>query len=91
MAEFWLLTPRETLLSIEAAIWRDDQRQKRDISQAWLVAALSRRKRLPPLSVLFTSKAAKKLGGAELQQRRQEFSEMTKNLDLSSINRSKAK
>lgn len=91
VAEFWDLTPHETFAAIDARIWRDEQQQKQAISQAWLMASLSRRKRLPALSSLLTGGEAKRLTGPELAQRRQEFSDMTKNLDLQAINRSKAK
>jgi hypothetical protein len=79
--EFWELTPRETLLAIEAAIWRDERQQEQDIALAWRTAALTRTKKLPTLrSLLASSKPPKKLSGTELEKRRDEFKKMTQAL-----------
>ena len=94
----WLdLTPRETYMMLDAHLWREEQRRKEDeqrleqeLTLAWLIAALTRAKRLPPLRVLLTAaKPAKPLKGEELEQRRSEFMEMTANLDLEKIARKK--
>lgn len=91
MAEFWDLTPQETFMTIEARLWREAQQYKRAISQAWLTAALGRAKRLPALPRLLASGQAQKLSGAELEQRRQEFREMSRAVNFEAINRQKAK
>lgn len=76
--EFWDLTPRETYMAIEAALWRDRRRQKQDLSLAWHTAALTRVKRMPSLKSLLTSQTkARRLKGEELRKRRREFREMS--------------
>ena len=85
--EFWDLTPRETFMAIEASIWREEVRQKWDITVAWQTASLSRAKRMPSLKQLLNTKPARPLHGAELEKRRQEFREMTAKLDLSKLRR----
>jgi hypothetical protein len=72
-------------MAIDASIWREEVQQKQDLTQAWQTAALTRAKRLPSLKVLLNMKPAKPLRGEELEKRRQEFKEMTKNLDLSKL------
>jgi len=83
--EFWDQTPRETFMAIDAAIWREEVRQKQNLTLAWQTAALTRAKRLPSLKQLLNTKPAKPLTGVELEKRRQEFRDMTKNLDLSKL------
>lgn len=83
--EFWDLTPRETFMAIDAAIWRDEVQQRRNLTLAWQTAALTRAKRMPSLKQLLNTKPAKVLHGEELEKRRQEFREMTANLDLSKL------
>jgi hypothetical protein len=70
---------------IDAAIWREEVQQKRDLTLAWQTAALTRAKRLPSLKQLLNMKPAKPLHGEELQKRRQEFKDMTAKLDLSKL------
>lgn len=86
MAEFWDLTPYETLLIIEARAWRNEHDQKLLLKLAWDMAALSRSKRLPKLSLLLKSKPVRPLKGQELIMRRSEFQDMTKNIDLKKLN-----
>jgi soluble lytic murein transglycosylase-like protein len=76
VSEFWEMTPRETMMAIEAAIWRDERAQKQALSAAWHTAALARVKRLPALAQLFAA-PARKLRGRELEKRRREFAEMS--------------
>lgn len=92
----WLdLTPRETYMMLDAYLWREEQRRReyeqrleQELTLAWLIAALTRAKRLPPLRVLLTAaKPAKPLKGKELERRRSEFAEMAANLDLEKIAR----
>jgi hypothetical protein len=90
-AEFWEQTPKETLMTIEAAVWRDERRQKLDIALAWRVAALSRQKRLPSLKKLLTPDETRPLRGKELKKRQQEFREMTKNLDVKALSQQLAR
>jgi len=74
---------------IEAYIWRDSRNQKLLVSLAHNIAMLSRQKRIPTLKALFSgsSKAAKPLKGREKKRRRKEFKDMTKNLNLSVLNK----
>lgn len=86
--EFWDLTPVETYMAIEASIWREQQRQKQSIAQAWYSAALQRAKRLPPLKQLLQAGPAKRLVGAELRARRDEYAQAQaalNRLDLSRL------
>lgn len=84
-------------MMLDAHLWREEQRRKEDeqrleqeLTLAWLTAALTRTKRLPPLKGLLTAaKPAKPLKGEELEQRRSEFMEMAANLDLEKIARKK--
>lgn len=76
MGVFWDQTPRETCLAIEAAMWRDERRQRQDVALAWRTAALLRAKRLPSLKHLLSSGPARPLAGEELTRRRREFREM---------------
>lgn len=86
ISEFWELTPKETLMQMEAVIWREKRQAKATITQAWLTAALGRVKRMPALAQLLAGRA-RKLSGKELERRRREFREMNKNVDLNAINR----
>jgi len=79
------MTPRETLMTIEASIWRNERRQELDLVQAWSMAKLMRAKRIPPLKALLNTKPAKPLRGKELEKARQEFKELNKNLNLKKI------
>jgi len=77
------MTPVETYMAIEAAIWRDERRQKQDTALAWRMAALMRSKHLPSLkNLLSTASAARPLSGDELERRRGEFREMSAAVDL---------
>lgn len=86
VAEFWEMTPRETLLTIEAAIWIDRRRVRQDLSLAWHTAALSRVKRMPSLKRLLASSKgsdkARPLKGKELEKRRDEFETLTEKVDV---------
>lgn len=82
--DFWQMTPAETRLAMAAAGWREERQNKQQIALAWRTAALTRSKRLPSLASLLAGKA-KKLHGKELARRRQEFKQMTANLDTSKL------
>lgn len=70
------MTPKETLMAIEAATWRMEQAQKGRAWLAWHTAALSRSRRMPALVRLLGVPDAKPLEGEELERRRREFEEM---------------
>lgn len=70
------MTPRETLMAMEAAAWRADVQHRQDAWLAWHVAMLQRAKRMPPLARLVAPPKARKLEGAELELRRAEYAEM---------------
>jgi hypothetical protein len=72
-------------MAIDASIWREEVRQKRDLALAWQTAALTRAKRMPSLKQLLNTKPARPLRGEELEKRRKEFHDMTANLDLSKL------
>jgi len=69
-------------MAIDAARWRLEQRQRMDLSLAWHIAALSRSRTLPDLSTLLRPPEARKLEGAELERRRQEFEEMKERFSI---------
>ena len=85
------MTPAETFLSLEAALWREERRQRAEVTAAWLTAKLSRAKRIPALKILLADSRPQKSSPAELAQRGQEFREMTNNLDLTALNKQKGK
>jgi len=80
------MTPVETFTTIEASLWREENQQRREVTQAWLTAALGRAKRLPKLERLLVRKS-KRLTGPELAKRQQEFKDMTENFDVSALNK----
>jgi hypothetical protein len=85
IGEFWELTPHEVYLSIDAYLWRTGQQQRHDFTVAWLNAKLQRAKKIPSLKVMLMDKKAQKLTGKELAKRRDEFKQMTKDIDLTKI------
>ncbi len=72
-------------MAIEACIWRDEKQQRQTIIQAWQTAVLMRAKKIPSLKQLLDPKPARPLRGKELEERRNEFKRMTKNLDMSKL------
>jgi hypothetical protein len=81
------LTPRETWQAIEAAIWRDRRAQERETRLAWLMATLSRAKKIPSLKRLLTEKkTAQRLKPDEAAKRRKEYREMVKAVDFDKLN-----
>jgi len=81
VAAFWELTPRETLMTIEAAIWRRRQERERDLWLAWHMAALQRAKRLPTLKRLLSGMTpARRLSAADEAARREEFADLTQRM-----------
>lgn len=87
---FWNMTPVETFATIEAVLWREEANQRREITQAWLTAALGRAKRLPKLERLLVKKP-KRLTGVELERRKKEFDDMANSLDIEVLNKSRSK
>jgi hypothetical protein len=85
------MTPKETYMAIDAAIWRDERQQDQDMRLAWHMAAFMRTKRLPSLKNILASKPAKRLRGGELEEKRREYREMTAAVDLEAINRKMAR
>lgn len=88
VAQFWEMTPAETFMAIEAALWREERQWRQDVTRAWLTAALTRARWLPRLEQLLASEP-KRLSGEELARRQQEFREMTENLDIETLNRAR--
>jgi hypothetical protein len=89
MAEFWEMTPRETFAVIDAMVWREQQQRRQGVIRAWLTARLTRAKRIPTLGQLLNQKPAKRLSGAALVKRRQEFENMTKHIDIEAITKAR--
>lgn len=77
------MTPKETFMAIDAFMWREEMQQRQAMAIAWHTAALMRQNRMPSLNrFLNPPKPAKKLTGKELQRRRKEHREMTRNVDV---------
>ncbi len=76
VVEFWALTPRETLATLEATVWRAEQRAAGDLSHAWHIAALTRIKRMPTLKRLLMPFMPSKAKLQPIEERRREFLEM---------------
>lgn len=89
--EFWDLTPRETFMSMEGYLWREERRQQAEITAAWLTAKLSRARRVPALKQLLADRRPQRTSAAELARRGEEFEEMSKNIDLEALNRHRKK
>jgi hypothetical protein len=85
VGEFYDLTLRETLAAIEAAAWRAEQQQRRDIALAWHVAAFSRTRRMPSLRSVLARGETQVLQGEDLERRREEHREMMANLDMEKL------
>lgn len=49
LAEFWTVTPRETLAFITAAAWRSEAADRRAVLGAWFTELFARQKRLKPV------------------------------------------
>jgi hypothetical protein len=84
-AEFWAMTPDETLAFISS---RTDRIKRELVSQAYLTARLMRAKRFPPLEQVLGLRAAQPLEGEALKERQDEFKTMKdslKNFDLTKV------
>lgn len=74
------MTPVETWMAIEAAIWQDEHRQRLDAILAWRTAALTRMKHMPSFNNYLarnTPRQVHVLRGEELDQRQAEFRDMS--------------
>lgn len=83
--EFWALTPRETYAAIDAANWRTQWQQKRDVALAWHIAALTRARNLPSLQQLLCLGETRVLEGEELERRRAEHAAMISGLNMEKL------
>jgi hypothetical protein len=87
VAEFWDQTPQETWAAIDAAVWREQQQQEHDMAMAWLMARLSRAKKIPSLkNLLSRGQASRPLRGAEKIERRDQFKRLATADKLAAIN-----
>jgi hypothetical protein len=87
VTEFWQLTPRETWAAIDAAVWREQQQEEHDMAMAWLMAKLSRAKKIPSLkSLLSKGQAPRPLRGAEKTERRAQFKKLAAPDKVAAIN-----
>jgi hypothetical protein len=71
-AEFWAMTPDETLAFISS---RTDRIKRELVSQAYLTARLMRAKRFPPLEQVLGLRAAQPLEGEALKERQESETE----------------
>ncbi len=76
IADFWDSTPAEIYVAIDAYGWGLEQKQKQLAWAVWHIAALTRAKKMPPLSSLVKPAPAKKLTEEEKLKRQKEFEEM---------------
>lgn len=79
------MTPKETTLAIEAAIWHDERAQKRAMSQAWYTAALRRQKRIPGLKQFLMMAFPPRVTQEENEKRKRDYVEMTEELDVADL------
>ena len=82
---FWDMTPCETLMAMEAAVWRAEQAQAGELAQAWHVAAFSRQKRLPGLATLLARLKPSKAKKTPIDERREEFESFKRSFEASRI------
>lgn len=80
------MTMPETYMAIEAAVEREESRQKHNLSVAWHVAALQRQKRMPSLSLFLNGRRARQTTPEEMALRRQEHAQMTRKMDAQTLN-----
>lgn len=64
-------------MAIEANIWQQEQAQKLRAWEVWHIAALTRVKRMPPLSALTKAPEGRTLSPDEKRERQKEFEELT--------------
>jgi hypothetical protein len=79
----------ETWQTIEAFVWRENNRQKREVAMSWRTAALSRQKRLPPLARLLMDTEAKPLTADEKEKRHNEFEQMVGGVNFDALNKAR--
>jgi hypothetical protein len=80
VGEFWELTPRETTVALQAAVWRLERARERDLALAWHIVALDRTKRLPTLKRLLRPGTTRRLAGDEKTRRAAEFRELAERM-----------
>ena len=73
MPEFWDLTPRELVATVEARRWAWERQTEMQLTAAWAGEALSRTKRMPGLDEWLHPKPKVKRTKASAEQ---EFAEM---------------
>ncbi len=70
------MTPVETYMTIDAAIWKIEREQRLAAWEVWHTAALMRAKKMPALQALMKQPEAKPLNEDEALKRRDEFDSM---------------
>jgi hypothetical protein len=75
--DFWRMTPRETVLVIQAKNRATVRKYDRELYLIWHLAALERQKKLPTLKqFLAGGDKPRVLKGKELEERRKDFEKM---------------
>lgn len=74
--DFWRMTPGEVCAAMEAANGQAKAKLKRDMVQAWYIAALTRCKRMPSLKKLLKDDSEEP---PDFEQLAREHEEMVKN------------
>jgi hypothetical protein len=73
---------------IDGYIWREDNKQRREIAQSWRTAMWSRSRRLPSFQEIMAPQDARPLNAEEKAERQAEFDAMTKAIDPAIFSRS---
>lgn len=92
VSEFWEMTPREVMAAAQATVWRLELDRERMILGAWLTAALSRSRRLPPVKRLLSKPGkTKRLTPAQARKHREEFEALKAQMAQVDLSRRKRK
>lgn len=77
--EFGELTPGEYLAMLKGYKWRMEQETRERVELAWMVAMLSRQRKVPPLERLLKPQGVKQ-ALKTVEERRQEYEELKERL-----------
>lgn len=79
--QFWSMTPKETHLYLEAATWKEKQKQRSRAWLAWHIAAFTRAKKMPAYAAVVKPKEARVLTAEEKKRKQAEFEELVKRIE----------
>ena len=78
--EFWLKTPFEVYLQVQAWMEQREENFQRDIAIAWHTAALQRSNRLPTLQALLNPMTTRHLNGDEAKRLKARHEQLIKEM-----------